>query len=256
MASTGCALLVALALVVGLADAMGGVVRTRPPGVYRARPVCKATPQVPFKVPNTEYWQWISIYERMSRERILFLNKPLEDGVVNGVIATLLYLENQDRTSPVQLYVNVPGSLTKSGLALYDTMRTVAFPIATLNVGMAADAGAIICAAGAKGQRLTLPNARFVLASPRIIPSAGRNPPPMQAEDIAREAREVLRDRNRVVATLAELTGQTHDVVRAAIKRDTYYDAQEAVDFGLVDRVIGRKESAGATTAPGMGFAA
>jgi len=196
------------------------------------------TPQVPFKVPNSDYFQWVSIYERMARERILFLNQPLNDNVVNSVIATMLYLENQDRTSPVQLYVNVPGSLTKSGLALLDTMQTIAFPVSTLNLGIAAQGGALICAAGTKGQRLALPNARFILADPWSIPPPDGNVPIMQAEDMYREAVELLRDRDRMADTVARLTGLDKGEVRKNMKRAWYLDAKDAVAVGLIDRIV------------------
>jgi ATP-dependent Clp protease protease subunit len=197
------------------------------------------TPLVPFKVPNSEYFQWVGVYDRMARERILFLSQPLNDGVVNQMIATLLYLENEDRKSAVNLYLNVPGALTKSGLALYDTMRTMAFPIGTVNLGVCAHMGAFICAAGTKGRRVALPRSRFILTSPYMVRAARRElrgamrlrsrPSPrlpplaesraarvraracaqvqsqdgevpiMQAEDIGREVAEVLRDRTRLV---------------------------------------------------------
>mmetsp|Transcript_12724 Transcript_12724/g.33197 ORF Transcript_12724/g.33197 Transcript_12724/m.33197 type:complete len:300 (+) Transcript_12724:64-963(+) len=214
----------------------------------------RAAPKVPYKVPNSEFFQWVGVYERMARERILFLRSGLDDGVVNGMIATLLYLENEDRSSPVQLYVNVPGSLTKSGLALLDTMRTVAFPIATLNLGMAADMGAFIVAAGDKGKRSTLPHARFVVCAPAMRGVPGEQPPPMQAEDIGREVGEVLRDRARIAAALAELTGQTEEAVMKVLKRNTYFDAQEAKDFGLVDLIVAPKVSSRASSDADFGF--
>lgn len=200
--------------------------------------------KVPYKVPNSEFYQWVGVYERMARERILFLRSGLDDNVVNGMIATLLYLENEDRSSPVQLYVNVPGSLTKAGLALFDTMRSIAFPIATLNLGMAADMGAFVVAAGDKGKRSSLPNARFVLCAPAIRGVPGEQPPIMQAEDIGREVGEVLRDRRRLAGALAELTGQTEDAVLKVLKRDAYFDAKEAKAFGLIDNIVAPKTGA------------
>eukprot|EP00304_Pavlova_gyrans_P001169 CAMPEP_0206059590 /NCGR_PEP_ID=MMETSP1466-20131121/49401_1 /ASSEMBLY_ACC=CAM_ASM_001126 /TAXON_ID=44452 /ORGANISM="Pavlova gyrans, Strain CCMP608" /LENGTH=546 /DNA_ID=CAMNT_0053434915 /DNA_START=499 /DNA_END=2141 /DNA_ORIENTATION=- len=203
------------------------------------------TPRVPFKVPNSEFFQWIGVYDRMARERILFLGRPLDDGVVNSLVATFLYLENEDRKSPVQLYINVPGARTKSGLALYDTMRTMAFPIATVNLGMAAGMGAFIAAAGTKGKRTALPRSVYVLQAPYLDAPAEGTPPIMQAEDIGREASEVLRDRRRVVEGFAELTGQPLEVVERRLKRTSYLDAQEAKAFGLVDNVLSPKGKSG-----------
>ena len=193
---------------------------------------------VPFKVPNSEFFQWVGVYDRMARERILFVSRPLDDSTTNSLIATLLFLENEDRKKPVDLYMNVPGALTKSGFALYDTMRTMAYPIGTVNLGLCAHMGAFLCAAGSKGRRSTLPNSRYVLCSPAMVMAAGAETPIMQAEDLSREVREVMRDRERLVGAYAQLCGQPAEVVRRVLLRDTYFDAEEAKAFGLVDNVL------------------
>jgi ATP-dependent Clp protease protease subunit len=175
----------------------------------------------------------------MARDRILFLARPLDDGVVNSMIATLLFLENEDRKSPVNLYLNVPGALTKSGFALYDTMRTMAYPISTVNLGFCAHMGAFICAGGTKGRRYALPRSRFALTAPAMVMAAdAEGPPIMQAEDIGREVAEVLKDRQRLARGYASLTGQGEGTIMELLKRTSYFDAEEALEFGLIDRVL------------------
>lgn len=217
----------------------------------RAAVAAAGTPMVPFKMPNSEYFQWVGVYDRMARDRIMFVSRPLNDEVTNSLIATLLFLENEDRKAPVNLYMNVPGALTKSGLAVYDTMRTMSYPIGTVNLGLCAHMGAFLCAAGTRGRRSTLPNSRYVLCAPAMVMAAGAEAPVMQAEDLGREVREVLRDRERLVQGYAELCGQTAEAVRKVLQRNTYFDAEEAKEFGLVDNVLaskmGKKSSSGDT---------
>ncbi|KAJ1635477.1 Clp protease-domain-containing protein [Pavlovales sp. CCMP2436] len=215
-----------------------------------------STPMVPFKVPNSQYSQWVGVYDRMARERILFLGSPLDDTVTNGLIATLLFLENEDRKAPVNLYVNCPGALTKSGFALYDTMRTMAFPIGTLNLGMCAHMGAFICAAGTPGRRTTLPHSRYVLCSPSIVMPEKGEMPTMQAEDIKFEVAEVLKDRDRLVQGYSVLTGQSQAVVQQRLKRDSYFDAEEAKEWGLVDHILQPKTGNKAKSGDAGGFGA
>jgi ATP-dependent Clp protease protease subunit len=208
---------------------------------------------VPLKMPNSQFAQWVGVYDRMARERILFLGNPLDDTVTNGLIATLLFLENEDRNKPVSLYINCPGALTKSGFALYDTMRTMSFPINTLNLGLCAHMGAFICAAGTPGQRTTLPHSRYVLCSPAMVQAAEGQAAPMQAEDIKFEVSEVLKDQQRLVDGYSMLTGQPQAVVRQRLKRDSYFDAEEAKAWGLVDNILQPKLKTASGDAVGFG---
>ena len=120
-------------------------------------------PQVPYKYPGMESPQWISVYNRMYRERIMFLGQDIDDDYANMMIAVLLYLESEDANSPASMYFNVAGGVTKAGLAMYDTMRIMPYDIQTVNMGIAAEVAAFLVAGGTPGKRFALPNARFML---------------------------------------------------------------------------------------------
>lgn len=142
-----------------------------PPGYRHGRvPFSRAsvgmaggTPRVPWKAPGMESPQWIDVYNRMYRERIIFLGQGLDDNFANMMISVMLYLESEDATSPVAMYFNVPGGIMKSGLAMYDTMRIMPYQIQTVNIGLCAQAAAFLVAGGSKGKRFALPNARFAM---------------------------------------------------------------------------------------------
>ena len=171
------------------------------------------------------------IYSRLLKDRILFLGTAIDDDVANIVVAQLLFLQSEDAEKEISLYVNSPGGAVTAGLAIYDTMRFLKCPISTYCIGQAASMAAILVAAGAKGRRFALPNARIMIHQP----SGGSEG---QASDIAIQAREILRIRARLNEILAEHTGKSIKEVERDTDRDTFMTAKEAAEYGLIDKVV------------------
>ena len=202
----------------------------------------KSTPMIPYKYPGMDSPQWVNIYNRMYRERIMFLGEGIDDNLANQIIAVLLYLESEDALSPVGMYCNIGYSKMKSSLALYDTMRTMPYPIQTVNLGMSAQMGAFLVAGGTKGMRYALPNSRFAMVNPSLDPPYDNEGKPifrrMQATEMQLEAEEGLRDKKRMLEGFSEFTGRSVDVLRSDFKRDFYLSANEALEYGLVDKIL------------------
>ena len=171
------------------------------------------------------------IYSRLLLDRIIFLGTEIDDMVANAIIAQLLFLDSQDPEKDIYLYVNSPGGIVTSGLAIYDTMQYVKADVATICVGQAASMGAFLLAAGAKGKRRALPHARVMIHQPL---GGARG----QATDIEIQAREILRLKATLNDKLAFHTGQPADRVKADTERDNYMTAAEALAYGLIDEVI------------------
>ncbi len=188
-------------------------------------------PRVPYRFPGDPYTQWINIYERLSLERIIFLSGEVTDGLANSIIARLLYMDSEDQNKDVFIYINSPGGSVTAGLSIYDTMQHVKSPIVTICVGLAASMGSFLLAAGAPGKRLALPHSRIMIHQP----SGGTRG---QASDIEIEAREILRIRRQLNDIYASRTGQTLAKIEKDMDRDYFMSAQEAKDYGLIDRVI------------------
>jgi ATP-dependent Clp protease, protease subunit len=170
------------------------------------------------------------IYSRLLKDRIVFLVGPVEDQVANLVVAQLLFLESENPDKDIHLYINSPGGSVTSGLAIYDTMRFVRCDVSTMCIGVAASMGAFLLAAGTKGKRFALPNSRMMIHQP----SGGSRG---VAADIEIAAREVLLTRDRLNELMAELTGQSKERIAEDTDRDFWMSADEAVGYGLVDRV-------------------
>jgi ATP-dependent Clp protease protease subunit len=177
------------------------------------------------------------IYSRLLKERIIFLGEPIEDHIANLVIAQLLFLESEDPTKDISLYINSPGGVVTSGLAIYDTMQYLKAPVSTICIGMAASMASVLLAAGAKGKRFALPNSRIMIHQG----SAGfRGNTP----DVEIQMREVMHLTDRLTRILAGHTGQPPEKVKADSDRDFYMGADEAKAYGLIDEVfIGNTES-------------
>jgi len=171
------------------------------------------------------------IYSLLLKNRIVFVGSAINDQVANVVVAQLLYLSREDPESGIQMYINSPGGQVYSGLAIYDTMRMIPNKISTVAVGVTASFGTILLAAGSKGQRYALPHATIHMHQP-LGGAQG------QASDIEIQAKEILRLKERLNEILAEATGQEIDAIIRDTERDFYMDAQEAVDYGLVDKVL------------------
>ena len=171
------------------------------------------------------------IYSRLLKERIIFLGTPIDDGVANVVMAQLLHLESEDPDKDISIYVNSPGGQVYAGLAIYDTMQFVKPDVQTICVGIAMSMGAVILAGGTKGKRMSLPNSRILIHQP----SGGFQG---QAADIEIHAEEILNIRRRLDEIFAEHTGQSVEQVNKDMDRDRYMKPNEAVDYGLIDKVI------------------
>ncbi len=171
------------------------------------------------------------IYSRLLKDRIIFLGTPVNDDVANAIIAQLLFLESEDPDKEITLYINSPGGVITSGLAIYDTMRYIRCPVATVCLGQAASMGAFLLAAGEKGMRRALPHSRVMIHQP-LGGFQG------QATDIEIHARETIKLKKKLNEILAERTGQTVDKIREDTERDKFLTADEAKDYGLIDEVI------------------
>ena len=171
------------------------------------------------------------IYSRLLKERIIFLGDAIEDHVANLVIAQLLYLESEDSEKDISLYINSPGGVVTSGLAIYDTMQYLKAPVSTICIGQAASMGAILLAAGATGKRYGLPNSRIMIHQGT---SGFRGNTP----DVEIQVKEVMHLTERLMTILAEHTGQTPEKVRRDSERDYFMGAEEAKEYGLIDEVF------------------
>ena len=171
------------------------------------------------------------IYSRLLKDRVIFIVGPIEDYMANLVVAQLLFLESENPDKDINLYINSPGGSVSAGLAIYDTMQFIRSEVSTMCVGQAASMGAILLAAGASGKRLCLPHSRVMIHQP-LGGFQG------QASDIDIHAREILKVRAQLNEILAEHTGQTVDKIAKDTERDNFMDPQQAMDFGLVDKVF------------------
>jgi ATP-dependent Clp protease protease subunit len=171
------------------------------------------------------------IYSRLLNERIIFLGTPIDDQIANLVVAQLLHLESQDPDKDISIYINSPGGSIYAGLAVYDTMQFVKPDIQTICMGVAMSMGSLLLTAGAKGKRFALPNSRILIHQP----SAGFEG---QSTDIEIHAREILKIRERIDEIYAKHTGQPLEQVHVDMERDRFFKADEAVEYGLIDRVL------------------
>ncbi|BAQ59623.1 ATP-dependent Clp protease proteolytic subunit [Geminocystis sp. NIES-3708] len=190
-------------------------------------------PRVPYQAPGQPYSDWVNIYDRLYRERIIFLGRGVNDSLANQIIAVMLYLDSEDNNKPIYLYINSPGGSVTAGLAIYDTMQHIKSEVVTICVGLAASMGAFLLTAGAKGKRLALPHSRIMIHQP-LGGVQGRR----QATDIEIEAKEILRIRDDLNSMMAYHTGQTIEKIAKDTDRDYFMSAQEALEYGLIDKVI------------------
>jgi len=193
--------------------------------------VC-SMPLIPMVIERTARGEReFDIFSRLLNERIIFLGTPIEDQVANLVVAQLLHLESQDPEKDISIYINSPGGSVYSGLAIYDTMRFVKPDIHTMCVGVAMSMGSLLLAGGTKGKRAALPNSRILIHQP----SAGFEG---QSTDIEIHAREILNVRERLDEIYAENTGLSKEQVREDMERDRFFTAEQALEYGLIDRVL------------------
>ncbi len=196
-------------------------------------PSLQMIPMVVEQSPRGE--RSFDIYSRLLNERIIFIGTAIDDQVANLVVAQLLHLESDDPDKDISLYINSPGGVVYSGLAIYDTMRFIKPDVQTICFGVAMSMGSLLLAGGAPGKRMALPNCRILIHQP----SGGFQG---QATDIEIHARETLELRRRVDEIYAECTGKSVEQVHEDMDRDRFFTAEEAVDYGLVDRLIDSRE--------------
>ena len=176
------------------------------------------------------------IYSRLLKERIIFLTGPINSTIASLVSAQLLFLESENNTKDIYLYINSPGGIVADGLAIYDTMQYIKPAVSTLCIGQAASMGSFLLAAGAKGQRMSLPNARIMVHQP----SAGYQG---QATDIEIHANEILKTKKRLNEIYSKHTGQSVEKIKDALERDKFMSADEAKSFGLIDKVVEKRSN-------------
>ncbi|HEX8951070.1 MAG TPA: ATP-dependent Clp endopeptidase proteolytic subunit ClpP [Polyangia bacterium] len=194
-------------------------------------------PLVPMVIERTARGEReFDIYSRLLNERIIFLGTPIEDQVANLVVAQLLHLEAEDPEKDISIYINSPGGSITAGLAIYDTMQYVKPDIATICIGQAASMAAVLLAAGKKAKRYALPNSRVLIHQPWMQGLGG------QATDIDIHAKDIIRQRQRLNEILAQHTGQSVEKISRDTERDYIVQAQEAVEYGLVDQVIAKRD--------------
>ncbi|MGH9434932.1 MAG: ATP-dependent Clp endopeptidase proteolytic subunit ClpP [Terriglobia bacterium] len=172
------------------------------------------------------------IYSRLLRDNIIFIGTPIDDNVANLVTAQLLFLEAEDPEKDVQLYINSPGGSVTAGLAIYDTMQFIRPSVATICIGQAASAAALLLAAGTHGKRYALPNSRVLIHQPSMGGLSG------QATDIDIHAREILRMRSNLNEIMAKHTGQSMEKIEHDVERDFWMNADQAHEYGMVDEII------------------
>ena len=188
-------------------------------------------PSVPYRLPGSPYEDWISIYDRLYRERIILLGQEVTDGLANQIMAIMLYLDSDDSSKPIYLYINSPGGSVTAGMAIYDTMQHIKSEVVTICVGLAASMGAFLLTAGSPGKRLALPHSRIMIHQPL---GGARG----QATDIEIEAKEILRIRRLLNELMVKHTSQPLEKIEKDTDRDYFMSAEEAKEYGLIDRVI------------------
>lgn len=183
----------------------------------------------------------MDIYSRLLKERIIFIGTPIDDNVANLVVAQLLFLQSEDATKDISMYINSPGGSIYAGLAIYDTMQYIKPDVATFCMGMSMSMGAVLLAAGSKGKRYALPHSTILIHQP-LGGAEG------QAADIEITAREIIRLRDDLYSILAHHSGQTLDIIKRDSDRNYYMSAQEALTYGMVDEILSPTEAAAAAS--------
>ena len=193
---------------------------------------------VPYVIEQTSKGERsYDIYSRLLKERIIFLGEEVNDASASVIVAQLLFLESEDPEKDIHLYINSPGGSVTAGMAIYDTMQFIKCDVSTVCIGMAASMGAFLLAGGAKGKRMALPNAEIMIHQP----SGGAQG---QATEIEISAKHMLANKEKMARIMAENTGQDFEVVMADTERDNWKNAEEALEYGLIDRIITNHASA------------
>src|SRR5690242_1483139 len=217
---------------------MGSVFNPRDPKwIKESREFLEPRGMIPAVIESTPRGErsW-DLYSRLLKERIIFIGTPIDDNVANSIVAQLLYLQSEDATKDISMYINSPGGSIYAGLAIYDTMQYLRPEVSTVCVGMAMSMGAVLLAAGQKGKRFALPNSTVLIHQP-LGGAEG------QAADIEITAREILRLRRSIYDILARHTGQTLERIMQDADRNYFLNAHQAVEYGLVDEVLAQEDA-------------
>jgi ATP-dependent Clp protease protease subunit len=186
---------------------------------------------IPYVVEQTNRGERsYDIYSRLLQDRIVFLGGEIDNNVANVVVAQLLFLEAEDPTKDIMLYINSPGGMVTAGMAIYDTMKYIKAPVSTICIGMAASIGAVLLTAGEKGKRIALPNSEIMIHQP-LGGAQG------QATDIAIQAEHILKTKEKLNKILSDCTGKPIETIKKDVERDYYLSAKEALDYGLIDTI-------------------
>lgn len=196
-------------------------------------------PKVPYRLPGEEMAQWVDLYNRLYRDRILFLCQDLDDELANQLIGIMLYLNAEDTSQGIFVYINSPGGSVTCGIGVYDAMNYIQSDVTTICVGTAASMASFVLAGGTRGKRLALPHSRIMIHQP----GGGSQG---QTSLVLSEAEEMLRIRDQVVSIYADRTGQTLARISQDMNRDQFMSAREAKDYGLVDQIASSVIKSGA----------
>lgn len=188
-------------------------------------------PKVAYRMPGSRGGEWVDIYNRLTRERIVFMGSEIDDEMANQIIGVLLYLDNENPNQPIYLYINCPGGSVISGLAIYDTIQHIRSEVVTVNLGLAASMASFLLCAGSRGRRYALPHSRVMIHQP-MGGAQG------QAEDIRVEASQIMRIRNNIVKLYSMMSGQTVEQVTIDLDRDNFMSAEDALKYGLIDEIV------------------
>ncbi|KAE8055169.1 hypothetical protein FH972_012030 [Carpinus fangiana] len=197
----------------------------------RARMMPIGTPRVPYRTPGEGTWQWVDLWNALYRERVIFIGQHIDEEFSNQILATMLYLDSIDNSKKLYMYINGPGGDLTPSMSIFDTMQSLQSPVGTHCVGYAYNLAAFLLAAGEKGNRFAMPLSRIALQSPA---GAARG----QADDIQNEANELLRIRDYLFNELAKKTGQPVEKINSDLSRMKRFNAQEALEYGLIDRIV------------------
>lgn len=191
---------------------------------------------MPWKIPNSSRWQWLSVRELLMRERILMVAEYIDENYANAILAMLLYLQSEDPTKDIQIYFAAPGAALKPALAVYDTicqLKAKGCKVTTVSYSLCAEMGAFLVSAGTKGRRFATPHSLFRMSKVGL-----ESPFQGQAADIEVEVRQMLRESRRVDEEMAANTGRSVEQIQKDMRRDFYMSAEQAVEYGLIDRVL------------------
>ena len=194
-------------------------------------------PRVPYKTPNESSWQWVDIWNCLYRERIIWIGQTIDEELGNQLVATMLFLDSVDKNKPMYLYINSEGGQIVPTMAIMDTMKHLRSQVGTVGFGSARAMGGLLLASGAKGKRAALPNTCIMLHHPSGVARGS-------ASDVHNEGRELMRIRTQINKKISDITGRPVELVSEEIRRDKHFTAEQALEYGIIDKILYRPRSA------------